>query len=143
MDHVLRAPALAVALAAMLGGCAHSGALRCAAGSQAMVQDRLYFGTGRPGGGTVSEAEWSAFVDEVVAPAFPDGFTLWNAAGGWRGADGNPVREASHVLEVAHPGGTAAAASIARVAAAYNARFAQEAVMQASVPACVAFRTER
>jgi hypothetical protein len=141
MDRSRPALALALAfaaLAAMLGGCAHSGALRCGAGSRAMVQERLYFGTQRPGG-TVSDAEWRAFVDEVVAATFPGGFTGWDAMGGWRGADGRPVREASHVLEVVHPAGAAMDAALASVAAAYNARFEQEAVMRVRVPACVAF----
>lgn len=133
-------PALALALAAVLGGCAHvGGTLRCEAGSQPMVQERLYFGTQRPNG-TVSDAEWSAFVDEVVATAFPDGFTTWDTAGGWRGADGHAVREASHVVEVAHPAGTASDAAIAKVVADYKARLDQEAVMRVRAPACVAFR---
>lgn len=130
--------ALAFASAAILGGCAHTGMMRCAAGSRPMVQERIYFGTQRPDG-TVSPAEWASFVDDVVAPAFPDGFTTWDAAGGWRGADGRALREASHVVEVVHAADTTADAAIARTIADYEARFDQEAVMRASAPACVSF----
>lgn len=138
MDRPFRAlvPALVFAT---LAACAHAGMPRCATGSQPVVQERLYFGTQRPAG-VVSGAEWSAFVDEVVAAAFPDGFTAWDAAGGWRGADGRPLREASHVVEIVHPAGTATDTAIAKVIADYKTRFDQEAVMQARVPACVAFR---
>lgn len=137
-----RAVALAAALAlpALLGACAHAAAsLRCEADATPMRIERLYFGTQRPDGGTVSDAEWRTFLDEVVAPAFPAGFTAWDAAGGWRGADRRPVREDSHVLEVAHDDPAGAGAAIAGVVAAYRARFGQESVMRASMPACVAF----
>ena len=39
----------------------------------AMVADRLFFGRAIPGGGLVSEAEWTAFLAEVVTPASPTG----------------------------------------------------------------------
>jgi hypothetical protein len=134
--------ALTLAAALALGGCVHAGALRCAAGAQPMVQERLYFGTQRPrGGGPVSDAEWNAFLDDVAA-AFPNGFTTWDAAGGWRGPDGRTVREASHVVEIVHPaGGAAVDARVEALLAAYNARFDQDAVMRVRVPACVAFQT--
>ncbi|MGN6113411.1 MAG: DUF3574 domain-containing protein [Luteimonas sp.] len=134
-------PALALATAVALGGCVHAGALRCGAGTQAMVQERLYFGTERPrGGGSVSDAEWTAFLDDVAA-AFPDGFTSWEAAGGWRGPDGRAVREASHVVEIVHQADAAADARIEALGAAYAARFDQDAVMRVRLPACVAFQT--
>lgn len=100
-----------------------------------MVQERLYFGTQRPGG-VVSEAEWQAFVNDVVAVAFPDGFTSWDANGGWRGADGRSLREASHVLEIVRPVDAATEAAIARVMADYTRRFDQQAVLRVRVPAC-------
>jgi hypothetical protein len=87
----------------------------------------------------VSDAEWSAFLDEVAA-AFPDGFTSWETAGGWRGPDGRTVREASHVVEIVHPaGGAAVDARVEALLAAYNARFDQDAVMRTLAPACVEF----
>lgn len=140
MDRKRLALTLAAALA--LGGCVHAGVVRCAAGAQPMVQERLYFGTQRPrGGSAVSDAEWSAFLDDVAA-AFPDGFTTWDAAGGWRGPDGRTVREASHVLEIVHPAGDPAVdARLEALVATYNARFDQDAVMRVRVPGCVAFQS--
>jgi hypothetical protein len=129
--------AVVFAVAALLGGCAHAPAPRCDAGLRPMVQDRLYFGTRRPGG-VVTDAEWHAFVADVVAVAFPDGFTSWNADGGWRGADGRSLREASHVVEIVHPADARMDAAIADLMAAYTGRFDQEAVLRVRVPACVA-----
>ena len=126
-----------LALLAMTSGCASLAPARCADGEQAMVEDRLYFGTLRPGG-VVSDADWAAFLETSVTPAFPDGFTTWPAQGAWRGGDGQVVREASHVLDIVHPGDAASAARIAAIAAAYQARFEQEAVMRVRTPACVA-----
>ena len=127
-----------VVVVALLGACAHAGGLRCGDGARAMVVDRLYFGTERPGG-VVSDAEWKAFVDETIATDFPGGFTTWDASGGWLGADGRALREASHVVEVVHPPGAAVDDAIARAIGDYRERFGQEAVMRVALDACVAF----
>jgi hypothetical protein len=111
---------------------------RCAPGERVMVNERVYFGTQRPGG-EVSSAEWADFVDRTIAAGFPDGFTSWPAEGRWRGADGSIVREPSHVLALVHPGDAASDAAIAGILAAYKARFEQEAVLRVRAPACVAF----
>ncbi len=101
-----------------------------------MVAERLYFGTQRPEG-VVSATDWAGFVDDTIATRFPDGFTTWNADGGWRGADGRTVREPSHVLEVMHRAGRSADAAIAATIADYRARFEQEAVLRVRAPVCV------
>src|SRR5262249_4797549 len=38
-----------------------------------LVADRLYFGRAIPGGGSVSDAAWTKFLEEVVTPRFPEG----------------------------------------------------------------------
>lgn len=136
-SHAAPIAGIALVAATLLAGCAHSGALRCNAGTRPMVAERLYFGTERPGG-VVSDADWDAFVDDMIAARFPAGFTTWNAAGGWRGADGRALREASHVVEVMRPAdATEADAAIDATIAAYKARFDQEAVLRVRTPACV------
>ena len=132
-----RAPALVLLLiAGALGGCATTSAPRCTGGLRAATQDTLYFGTQRPGG-VVSEAEWSQFLADTVAPAFPAGFTTWPAQGAWRGADGVLVREGSHVLRVLHRGETASDRAVQAVAAEYQRRFEQEAVLRVRAAACM------
>jgi len=103
-----------------------------------MASETLVFGRARPGG-EVSGAEWAAFLVEVVTPRFPDGFSHWPAAGQWRGADGQVLREASEVLWIVHGDDPAAQARIGEVAALYRQRFDQEAVLRQRSNACVSF----
>lgn len=123
---------------AWLAGCATVRPPECPAGAERRMRDALYLGTATPDG-TVSAAEWDAFLRDIVTPRFPDGLTVVGAAGQWRGADGVVVREASYVLELVHAGDAASERAVREIAAAYKARFRQEAVMRATSPACVAF----
>ena len=97
--------------------------------------DRLYCGLSIPGGGTVSDAEWEAFVGEVVTPRFPDGFTVYRAEGQWRNADGTIGRESSMIIEVVHPIDLRFDRFIAEIAEEYRRRFRQEAVLRVTLPA--------
>ena len=83
--------------------------------------DTLYFGTARPDGTSVTDAEWQEFVHEVIEPRVP-GFTQWNAQGEWRGKS-----EATHVVQIIHP--TREQPPIAQMIAEYKQRFAQESVL--------------
>lgn len=108
-------------------------------GASAEMIDRLYFGTGIPGGGEVSEEQWNAFVTEVITPRFPDGLTLYRANGQWRGPDGKIVQERSIVLEVMHPLSAETDSALAQIARTYKQRFKQDAVLQQRTPAEVKF----
>ena len=99
------------------------------------VADRLFLGREIPGGGTVSDAEWAAFVEAVVTPRFPEGFTVWRADGQWLDAQGLTIHEPVMVIEVIHPPGTEADAAIAEIANEYRRRFRQEAVLRVTVEA--------
>ena len=132
-------PALCLVAAALLTACATPGEPRCAAGSNPVVQDWLYMGLLIPSGGTVSEAEWSAFMKDTVTPRFPDGLTVLRAQGQWRGKDGKIVEEPSRALFLMHPGDARSDALVAEIAAAYKSRFAQEAVLRVRTPGCASF----
>jgi hypothetical protein len=99
------------------------------------VADRLFLGREIPGGGVVSEAEWDAFLDEVVTPRFPEGLTVWRADGQWLDAQGLTVQEPVMVIEVLHPADAEADAAIAEIANEYRRRFRQEAVLRVTVEA--------
>lgn len=73
-------------------------ALRTGAAEDVVVE-QLFFGRNMPGGQVVSDSAWINFLSEVVTPRFPDGLTVFQAAGQWRGADGKIEREASFVLD--------------------------------------------
>jgi hypothetical protein len=68
----------------------------------AFVRTELFFGTAKPGG-VVTEEEFDTFLDDVVAPLFPDGLTVVKAKGRFRGADGATVKEDSYVLVLLYP----------------------------------------
>ncbi len=86
-------------------------------------QDTLYFGTSKPGGGAVTEAEWRTFVKDVITPEYP-GFTEWNATGHWQGAE-----ELTHVVQIAHPERGANDERIGRIISEYKKRFQQQSVL--------------
>lgn len=129
--------------ALLLAGCAPAMAptapVAAPAAEQAWVADRLFFGRDIPGGGTVSEEAWTAFLAEVVTPRFPDGLTIWRAEGQWRDAQGAIVREASFVVEVFHPADPAADAALNEIATEYRRRFRQEVVLMVRGPVRVEF----
>ena len=128
--------AAAALLALTLSACATVPAPRCAAGEKPSINELIYFGTEKPGG-TVSDAEWAAFLRDVVTPRFPDGLTTWRASGQWRSADGSLTREDSHVLNLVHAGDARTEDAIRALIGEYKTRYAQEAVLRVSSPACV------
>jgi hypothetical protein len=121
---------------AVLGGCA-TAAPPCPAGAHAAVLDLLYLGTGRPHGPDVTPQEWAAFVHDRIAPRFPQGFSLLEAQGQWRNADGSVAHEQTHVLQLVHADDAATAQAVRDIAADYKKRFDQEAVLQVGTPACM------
>lgn len=133
----------ALALAALLAACAPSldspAPSGCAVGAPAsMVQ--MFFGRNVKDRVPVSDAEWQDFVETVVTPNFPDGFTILDAQGQWRNPQtGRTAGEASKVLVVAAPRGTDIRARIAAVSAAYKQWFAQQSVGVVTGEACAAF----
>jgi hypothetical protein len=130
------AAALAISLA--LSACAPLQAPRCANGASSAVDDTLYFGTATPAGVVVAD-DWARFLDSVVTPRFPQGLSVSQAAGQWRGADGATVRESTHVLRLVHPDDAASERATTEIVADYKARFRQEAVLRVRSSTCVSF----
>lgn len=91
--------------------------------------DRLYFGRDIPAGGQVSEAQWAAFLAEVITPRFPAGLTVWRSEGQWRDKAGKIWREPGFVLELLDPGDAASDRAVAEIIAEYKRRFAQDSVL--------------
>ncbi|MEQ8393970.1 DUF3574 domain-containing protein [Thalassobaculum sp.] len=109
-------------------------------GGNAWVETTLYMGRGQPDGGVVTDTQVQAFVDDIIVPAFPDGFTVADARGHWLDrATGRGIGETTVMLIVAHPPGAGSDAALQRVADAYIARFNQSAVLRSSHPVCVTF----
>jgi hypothetical protein len=98
----------------------------------------LYFGLAR-GAGTISEDEWAAFLRDEITPRFPDGLTVSEAAGQWRGSDGVIVREPTKVVLLVHPRVGPAQAAVQAIIGRYKQRFEQEAVLWETAPICAVF----
>jgi hypothetical protein len=96
----------------------------------------LYFGTEIPGGGTVNDADWQKFLEEVVTPRFPDGFTTWEATGQWRDKLGVIEHERTHIVQIVGP----SEQKIREIIDTYKQRFRQEAVLRVHSRAGIAFR---
>jgi hypothetical protein len=102
-----------------------------------MISLKLYFGRDIPGGGFVTDQSWSSFAATVLTPAFPDGFTAYEALGQWRNPqNGQIVHERSYVVETV---GATSPARIATVVQAYRTAFHQISVGEVSHVVCAAF----
>jgi hypothetical protein len=130
--------ATVVALIATLTACASMPAPSCKRGEQLAIHDSLYFGTGKPTGAVTAE-EWAEFLRDTVTPRFPQGLTVSQASGEWRGADGALVHESSYLLHLVHAGDASSEKNVAVLVSVYKERFQQEAVLRVKVQACVSF----
>ena len=98
----------------------------------------LYFGGARPKG-SVSELEWQLFVRDEITSRFPNGMTVWDAEGQWRGAGGELAHERTKVLQLVHPDTNAARQTIRAVIDKYRKAFDQESVLWETSQVCAAF----
>jgi Protein of unknown function (DUF3574) len=143
----LRQPLAVIFAAMLLAGSlplppafAQTAAAACAEGAYAMARLELYFGTQRPGGAPVTEAEWAGFLDEEVTPRFPDGLTVLRGNGQWRNSKGVVTKETSAVLVILYTPAPEKEAAVEDIRAAYKDRFDQESVMRVDGPTqCVSF----
>jgi hypothetical protein len=131
-----------LSLVSLLVGCAPGAATGphpapCPTGTAVMVRDVLYFGRSIPGGGSVSDTEWTRFVAEVITPAFPQGFTITTGTGQWQEAGGNVVSEPSMIFSVLHPDTQVDEAKITGIGERYRVLFHQEAVLHEHLMACM------
>ena len=126
----LAVPAVSALLALTLAACGpYAPIQQCANGSVT----RLYMGQATPSG-HVTDAEWQQFITETVTPRFPEGFTVLNAHGQWRGPDGGIRQEETRVLEIVHDDDPQSQAQVRALAHAYKRRFSQESVLLTQSP---------
>jgi hypothetical protein len=129
------APAL---LFLLLAACASGPGTVCEPGERATIVDTLYFGS-QYSDGVVTRVQWQEFVDRVVTPRFPEGLTVWRAAGQYRTAAGVIQHEPAWVLQLVHADTSATEAAIREIRASYQTQFKQEAVLRVRSKACVSF----
>jgi hypothetical protein len=131
-----------VVLLLALAGCqaASAPAPSCPLGTTAWDRVELFFGRVIPGGGTVSETDWQAYVQEVLSPAFPDGLTVLEGQGRWLSPTGEHFVENSFVVFIFLPADSTEGQRVDDVTAVYKGRFKQEAVLYTHSRACLAFK---
>ena len=138
-----RALPLALSAALIAAACQHAGGGGLACAGQAWQETRLYLGQSIPDGREVEPGQWRAFLDAVVVPRFPDGFTVLDGAGFWRDRETTETgSERSKVLVVLHDDGAASRRALEEIAADYIARFDQQAVLRSDRAVCVNFYSE-
>ena len=101
------------------------------------LRTTLYFGSARPKG-SVSELEWQLFLRDEVTSRFPNGMTVWDAEGQWRGPEGKIDHERTKVLLLVHPDTEQARQAIRAVIDRYRKAFEQESVLWETAPVCAA-----
>jgi hypothetical protein len=128
---------LFVLVALVVGACAQPGAPPvCTAPLKPAVAIDLYFGRDKPSGGEVTDAEWGAFVTEVVTSRFPDGLSVFDSSGQYREPTGRIVRERSKRLVVIVFDSPAHKAKVIEIVEAYKQRFGQYSVFRVEQPVC-------
>jgi hypothetical protein len=125
----------ATLLALMLAGCSGLRGPRCGS-DDVVLQELIYFGAQTPHD-QVEDEDWADFLAVTVTPRFPDGLSVWPAAGQWRSSSGQIVQEPSRVLSLVHPPGSSVDAAIEEIVQAYKSRFEQEAVLRVTSHACM------
>lgn len=108
----------------------------CGPAAQSQLRTTLYFGMSRPTG-AVSELEWQLFLRDVVTPKFPDGLTVWDAQGQWKGKRGLE-QERSKVLLLVHHDVAEAQTAVQSVISQYRKQFDQESVLWETARVCIA-----
>jgi len=109
----------------------------CGANAQPQVRTTLYLGLTRPKG-TVSELEWQLFLRDEVTSRFPEGLTVWEASGQWRGSAGAVEHERSKVLLLVHADTPAARGAVQAVIERYRRAFEQQSVLWETARVCAA-----
>lgn len=127
---------LVLACLLAVGGCARPDVGACSAPLRPALEIDLYFGRERAGGAEVSDAEWAAFLADVVTPRFPDGLSVLNVEGQHRDAAGRIVRERSKLLVVVVFDLQDHRQKVHDISQAYVTRFGQQAVFHAEHAVC-------
>jgi hypothetical protein len=99
----------------------------------------LYFGLSIPGGGAVSEDEWSAFVGREICARFPAGFTIMMGDGEWRSPSGEMVSEQTRILLLLHPRSARNDSQIESIRSLYRGAFHQDSVLRVDGPVQISF----
>ena len=122
-----------------LQACAGTLGGACGPGLMRMTQAQLFFGRDFERRALVSDEQWRDFVDQVVTPRFPDGFSVSDVSGQYRDQSGTIVREPSKQVLVFTRDIGSDAPKLNAIRDAYRRRFNQESVLLVESPVCAGF----
>jgi hypothetical protein len=108
-------------------------------GSINFARTELFFGTAKPDGSVVTDDQFRQFLDLVITPRFPDGLTLLEGDGQFRGDTGVIVKEKSFVLILLYPieDFREGSQKINVIRDRYKEKFQQESVLRVDDPLAV------
>jgi hypothetical protein len=137
---------LILTIAAALGGCTTTPVAQrpqaqgvCPSGQEPMRMAQLFFGRNVGDQPAVSDADFRKFVDEELTPRFPNGLTVLDGGGQWRGPENQLVREASKVVLIVMSRQAEYSRKVEAVRTAYKTRFRQDSVLLLTQDTCVSF----
>ena len=129
-----------LAFAVMMAvACADVDAPVCSDGSDRFVRYELFMGRSSQSVEVADDTAWEAFLEDTVTPRFPDGLTVLDARGQWRGSEGLVQKERSKILVILASPNDDSVRLIDEISDEYKRRFSQESVLQAVTDACVSF----
>jgi hypothetical protein len=104
----------------------------CRTGAQLrpMVRTELFFGLNKEHGGIISDGEWKQFVDEMITPRFPDGFTVIDGAGQYLDTAHQLTCEHSRIVIILHDDSALSTSAIEQLRRVYKSRYDQESVLR-------------
>jgi hypothetical protein len=127
-------------LAGSLSGAARAQLVECRGPQKAQHVAELIFGRSIARGVEVTDDQWMLFVDREITPRFPDGLTVFDAAGQWRDKASNKItREPTKIVLIVLPGNAEDITRLNEVVDAYKRIFGQQSVGVIVRPACVSF----
>jgi Protein of unknown function (DUF3574) len=137
---VALAAMIALVLSTFAAGSTYAQLLECRGAQKPQHVAELIFGRSIGGRIEVSEKLWMQFVDEEITPRFPDGLTVFDAAGQWRDKTNKKItRESSKIVLIVLPGNAEDSARLNEIVNAYKRNFGQKSVGLIVRPACVSF----
>lgn len=125
----LRPVLISMVLAILLSYCPGCIDTTSRTGTPGWVASEIYMGRNIPGGGEVSEQQFSEFLATQVTPSFPAGLTVHDAYGQMQDSSLQIVKQKTKVLLLVHEDSAAGAAAVKQVILAYRSRFGNPQVM--------------
>lgn len=126
-------------LCAAFAGCTEFFSPACPAGLAPAKTAELFFGRNNGATEAVDDSDWQSFVNKEIASRFPDGFTVSDASGAWRGETGKTVRERTKLLLIVLKGVPDEPEKLDAIRNAYRTHFHQDSVLLFESGGCAGF----